>query len=210
MKEKILCVGFHKTGTTSLGNALEILGFNRLGWSGSNALKFHSGKIGELLRVSDQFDCFEDFPWPLLFKDFHQRHPQTKFILTKRSSMEIWFESLAQHCDRYPPSKTDFRRMLYDLDHPREDPAHVKRVHQQHIDSVRSYAARNDVPLLEMCMQPGVGWSELCDFLGVENPDAAFPLANVAPGGHGKRNTSARRRITGRLKATVRSLLNRS
>ncbi len=183
MAEKILGVGFHKTGTTSLGDALELLGYKRQGWKGENSLMFHKGDIDGLIQLTDEYDAFEDFPWPLLFREIHARHPQIKFILTHRKSMDVWFESLAQHCDRKPPSKTDFRRHLYGVENPRDAPEHVKAVHQAHIDDVRAYASKENIPLLELCPEDGDGWVALCAFLGKKVPKHPYPHSNKKPSG---------------------------
>ena len=181
MDEKILGVGFHKTGTTSLGDALALLGYSRMGWKGRHSIAFHDGKIDDLLRVTDEYQCFEDFPWPLLFAEIHKRHPQTKFILTQRLSMEKWYDSLVVHSDRKPPTKHSFVQYLYGIEHPREKPEHVKAVHQAHIDRVRAYAAEHGVPLLEFCPEKGDGWKELCAFVGKPVPDVPFPHSNKRP-----------------------------
>lgn len=181
MSEKILGVGFHKTGTTSLGSALKILGYSWQGWNTRISLDFHDGKIENLLTRSDDVDCFEDFPWPLLYKEIHARHSNVRFILTKRSTTDVWLQSLIKHCDRVPPKPSDFRRYLYGVDHPRENPDHVKAVHQRHIDDIRSYAQQHSVPLLEMCFEQGDGWTELCSFLNKPVPQMPFPLENQRP-----------------------------
>ena len=195
MAEKILGVGFHKTGTTSLGSALKTLGYSWQGWSESLSMEFHAGNIDALLKATDAREAFEDFPWPLLFKEIHARHPDTKFILTRRENMDVWFESLVRHCDRNPPTKSDFRRHLYGIEHPREDPEHVKAVHQKHIEDVRQYAQRYSVPLLEVCFTPGKdSWIPICDFLGKPIPNKPFPVSNQATSG------TTRQRIVRKIK----------
>lgn len=181
MAEKILGVGFHKTATTSLGDAFEMLGCSRQGWDDALAMKFHRGEIDQLIELTDQFDALEDFPWPLLYKEIHQRHPNVKFILTKRKSMDEWLDSLLRHCDRHPPKESDFRRYLYGIDHPREDPEHVLSVHQKHMDDVRAYSAENGIPLLEVCFETMDGWDELCHFLDKPAPKLPLPKSNQDP-----------------------------
>lgn len=202
MAEKILGVGFHKTGTTSLGHALKMLGYACQGWNDEMSMHFHEDCIDILLERTDACDAFEDFPWPLIFKDFHQRHPEVKFILTKRASMDVWFDSLVRHCDRSPPKKTDFRRHLYGVEHPREDPDHVRAVHQKHMDDVRAYACVHGIPLLEVCFETGDGWDPLCDFLGKQVPDKRFPVSNQDPA------RSKRERLTRGVRKVQRLVRN--
>lgn len=181
MTEKILCVGFHKTGTTSFGTAMQQLGYRWQGWNTENSLLYHAGQVEKLLRLTDEYDCLEDLPWPLLYREVFDRHPDTKFVLTARKNMDVWFDSLARHCDRYPPAASDFRRHLYDLDNPREDPERVRRIHQAHIDDVRTFASDNNIPLLEICFEQGDGWEVLCPFLGKPIPATPFPWSNQDP-----------------------------
>lgn len=205
MAPKILCVGFHKTGTTSFGTAMQQLGYRTQGWKSENSLLFHSGEIHQLLRITDDFDCFEDFPWPLLYRDLFYRHPETKFVLTRRKNLDVWFDSLARHCDRSPPQSTDFRRYLYGLNDPREDPDHVKRVHQQHIDDVRAFAVNNNIPFLEVCFEERDGWELICPFLGKAVPRKPFPWSNRDPGHSWKERLRRGRRKMARRIRTLTS-----
>jgi hypothetical protein len=102
-------------------------------------------------------------------------------VQTLRKDMDSWFESVAKHCDRNPPSKTDFRRYLYNVDDPRSQPKHVKHVHQKHIDDVRAYATKQGIPLLEVCFEQGDGWEKLCPFLEKPVPEESFPWLNRVP-----------------------------
>ena len=93
---KVFCIGFNKTGTTSLGRSLEILGyknssFNRIVWR-----KYYANNdINKILDYTAKFDSVDDLPWlkedmiPILDKAF----PNSKFIYLTREE-EAWKKSM--------------------------------------------------------------------------------------------------------------------
>lgn len=97
---KIFGIGDNKTGTTSLGTALEILGYNRLAhWPNSlRLLKWYNNNIHDILNkcilYANDFNNFNDFPWNLVdfYKYFDKNFPNSKFILTIRDPQK-WFNS---------------------------------------------------------------------------------------------------------------------
>lgn len=93
---KVFCIGYNKTGTTSLGKSLEMLGyrnssFNRIIWRNY----YEKGKTKKILHYASKFDSFDDLPWlkedmiPVLDKSF----PGSKFIYLERDE-ESWKKSL--------------------------------------------------------------------------------------------------------------------
>lgn len=95
-KGKVFCIGYNKTGTTSLGKSLEMLGFknssfNRVVWR----KYYKNNKIDEILKYTSKFDSFDDLPWlkedliPVLDKKF----PNSKFIYLERDE-ESWKKSI--------------------------------------------------------------------------------------------------------------------
>ena len=92
MAGKIFCIGFHKTGTTTLEVALQRLGYRVTGSFGTKDPDIAS-KVHELAyaKVPD-YDAFEDNPWPILYRDLDARFPGSKFILTRRPS-DAWIRS---------------------------------------------------------------------------------------------------------------------
>ena len=61
---KIFEIGVAKTGTTSLGRAYEILGFNHKAEDPDLYLKFTDNYDYEVLfEVIDKYDAFQDGPW---------------------------------------------------------------------------------------------------------------------------------------------------
>jgi len=97
---KIFGISDNKTGTTTLGAALNILGFSPCAEFGaSKRLIGHvENDVYDLLEPSiafaNNFRNFNDFPWNLLdfYKHFDRKFKNSKFILTVRDP-KVWFKS---------------------------------------------------------------------------------------------------------------------
>lgn len=100
---KVIGVGFHKTGTTSLGTAFRALGLRSTGWLRESASLYKRGHAEALLDIAEDFDGFEDIPWFLLYPKLVERFPGSKLVLTKRKNMDVWFNSLVKHVGRREP-----------------------------------------------------------------------------------------------------------
>ncbi len=94
---KVLGVGLHKTGTTTLGTCLKHFGLKHQAWSREGFGKWIDNRQEELLEIAEQYDSFEDFPWALMYAEFDRKFPGTRFILTRRKDGETWFRSVCKH-----------------------------------------------------------------------------------------------------------------
>jgi hypothetical protein len=92
----VFCVGFHKTGTTSLQAALQILGYRVCGVRLELASSLLMGDVAATLRLTDRYDAFRDNPWPALYRELDVRHPKSRFILTTRTE-DAWLHSVVRH-----------------------------------------------------------------------------------------------------------------
>lgn len=172
----IVGVGFQKTGTSSLRDALRTLGY-RVGDNNHQVLwPYLHGNMGRVLRKLKQFDAVEDNPWPLMYKDLDALVPGSKFILTVRDP-ERWFESVARHIG-------DFRDPMHEWIYgrgkglPKDDKAHTLDVYNRHNKAVVDHFKDRPKDLLVVDFTQGAGWDELCAFLGHPVPDTPFPHAN--------------------------------
>ncbi len=104
----------------------------------------------------------------------------TKFILTRRPSAEVWYESLCKHAARRGPNEV--RKAIYGHAMPHDQRAEHVRFYEDHLDLVRAYFANRPGDLLEVCWEEGDGWNELAAFLDLPAPDLPMPHANRAPG----------------------------
>jgi hypothetical protein len=197
---KVFCIGFHKTGTTSLYAALTQLGFKVTGpieerWS-AERLRREGAKL--CVEIARRYDAVEDMPWPIFFRELDAAYPGSKFILSLREP-GAWFASIEKH---FGEGDNEMHRFIYGDAHgsaprSRERWIAVKTAHEA---AVRAhFLGRAD--LLEMDLARGDGWEKLCPFLAVRAPSTPFPV----------KNTSAdRQTVAYRLKRKVIRALGRT
>ena len=173
---KIFCIGFHKTGTKSLGAALRILGYSVCGPIGTRDSDIAS-KVHQLaFSYTDKFDAFQDNPWPLLYKDLDRSYPGSKFILTIRP-MESWIKSAVNH---FGTEDTPMRKWIYTVGHPAGNELLYMNRHLSHIVDVLLYFKNRPDDLLVLNITSGEGWEKLCPFLN--KPIPLIPFLNVNKG----------------------------
>lgn len=197
MALKVVGAGFGRTGTLSLKNALEKLGF---------------GPCYHMFEVIERPDhiamwhrlAFEGvIDWDLLFKDFQStvdwpaahywreladHYPGAKVLLSLRSP-ESWYQSMTDTIykamtmpvpEDIPPARRQQMEMVRKIvvedtfDGRFEDKAHAIEVFNRHNDEVR----RTIPPERLLVFDAKQGWEPLCRFLGVPVPDEPFPHLN--------------------------------
>ena len=175
---KIFCVGFHKTGTTSLYAALTTLGFKVTGtvgegWSVDDLERDGAQKC---ILMMEEFDAAEDMPWPLFFRELDEAYPGSKFILTVRDT-EQWYTSLDNH---FGEKATNLNAFAYGREYARARGAKEKWVdtYKAHNEAVREYFQARPDDLLEIDLASGDGWEKLCAFLDKPVPNEPFPVKN--------------------------------
>lgn len=199
MTMKIFGIGLNKTGTTTLGVCLQQLGYRHTSSNLELTRCLGRGELEPVLAFADRYDSFEDWPWPLLYRELDQRYPGSKFILTTRRDAETWLRSLKNHATLTGP--TDFRRVAYGHDMPHGHEAeHIER-YERHNREVREYFRDRPEDFLEVCWETGSGWKELGAFLGREVPDLPLPHTNRSAD---KRSRLLWRRATRLLSAALR------
>ncbi len=170
----------NRTGTTTLGECLQHWGYAHASFLREEFELWREGEIEKLVRRARSFDSFEDWPWALVFRDLDVAFPQSKFILTRRSSPEVWFASLCRHADRTGP--TSYREAIFGTAMPHEHRAAHIEFYERHLEDVRTYFQGRPDDLLEVCWEEGDGWAELAQFLKMPDPLTPFPHANrLAP-----------------------------
>jgi hypothetical protein len=138
------------------------------------------GDIDGLMQWIEEYDSFEDWPWPLLYREIDNRYPGAKFLLTRRRDSDAWFRSLCRHARRTGP--TEIRKHVYGYEMPHGHRDEHVRIYEDHLRSVRSYFSNRPGDLLEVCWEEGDGWAELSAFLGLEEPAISFPHENRRKG----------------------------
>lgn len=171
---KVFCIGFHKTGTTSMKKALEILGFDVCGTVG-----VHNSNLEENIKKLahsqiDGCDAFQDNPWPVLYEEIDRWVEDSKFILTCRDE-KSWLPSVL---NQFGEKSTPMREYIYGVGDPSgNEEVYLKR-YKKHNKEVREYfQGRKD--FLEFDIEKSKNRCKLiCNFLNKEVPEKDFPHAN--------------------------------
>ena len=169
---KVIGIGMSKTGTTTLGACLEILGFMpHKGHDPSLSTLYREKRDPEpLLRYAAPYRTLEDAPWYHLYRELDECYPGSKFILTVRKDSLTHARSSWEHgirAGRRSGQCTD--------DYLREKTA----AYEAHNRAVREYFKFRPHDLLVICWENGDGWDQLCPFLGVVRPATALPHRNT-------------------------------
>ena len=197
---KVFCVGFQKTGTTSLEAALKMLGYSVASIFGRDwpIEKLRRDYVQTGLEIALNHDAVEDMPWPLMYRELDEAFPGSKFILTWREP-DRWIKSIVSHFGANPAVLQQF---TYGDDAPfpvgHED--HYRHVYEMHNAEVRAYFRDRPDDLLEMNLTQGDGWEKLCAFLTVPVPGVPFPRENSA---------QARQTLAWRVRKRLKRLRNR-
>jgi Sulfotransferase domain len=183
---RIFGIGMHKTATTSLARALEVLGYDTAHWKNAHWAK----AIWEEMKARGSSPTLErsyalcDLPIPLLFRELDAAYPESKFILTLRTE-DSWIESVRTHwSDKNPwraqwdtdPFTHRIHRELYSGIRFNE-PVMRERFRRHNADVLEHFKDRPQ-NLLVMNMSAGAGWYELCGFLRRVIPDGPYPREN--------------------------------
>jgi|19_taG_2_1085344.scaffolds.fasta_scaffold03976_4 hypothetical protein len=161
---KVMCVGAAKTGTTTCGDI-----FNKLGLKNTALNKvlwkkhFLKNKFGVIYEHFNKYDSFNDWPWKGLYKEFDERHPNSKFILTQRknyktAALSAWYHNNSPQSN--PPDKFLEKRI---------------KVLKEWDQDILNYFKDRKNDLLVVCWENGDEWGKVCNFLGLPIPDIKFP-----------------------------------
>jgi hypothetical protein len=91
---RVICVGFNKTGTTTIGRCFDILGIGPVAEPRSQYVNyielskaiFESNDYQSALSAARYFRAFQDRPWNMgdMYQYLDVAYPRSKFILTER------------------------------------------------------------------------------------------------------------------------------
>jgi len=182
---KIFCIGLNKTGTRSLSDALEVLGFRSLHWGGGDpATALHRGpeiRMAVERALADGRPLLEDIEDADAYSDIlalstnfdvlDEQYPESKFILTVRD-LDDWLDSRRRHVETNAARRArgEYAGTFLTVDYSAWTSERM-----EHEGRVRAYFADRPDDLLVLDISAGDGWERLCPFLGVPIPDVAFP-----------------------------------
>lgn len=177
---KIFGIGLSKTGTSSLAQALTLLGYKTRDYPGLS--HYSTGDLSSIdPALLEEFDALTDTPIPSFFRELDARFPDAKFILTLRDR-EGWLNSCKKQFTQKLADKQNeaHNRLFMDLyDSTVFDEEKFSSGYDRFVQSVHDHFKDRPGKLLTMNVVAGDGWEKLCPFLGKPLPDLPFPKANV-------------------------------
>lgn len=185
---KVFCIGFYKTGTTTLFEALRILGYHTVNgdtpgsYPGADdgATLVRQIEAGDYrLPTFERFDAFTDNPYFAIWRQIYAQFPDAKYILTVRDE-QPWIAS----CVKFYRNRR-IRPMRVWMFGPHADPSRSPESRQTWLDAYRTHNAAireffkdREHQFLELEPTREPGWDRLCDFLGAPIPGRPWPHAN--------------------------------
>ena len=173
---KIFCIGFHKTGTRSLGRALTILGYKVHFQTNTQDMNIADNITDIIDNMDMSYDAFIDNPWALMFKRIDQNYPGNRYILSLRST-EHWIGSVVRY---FGEKTTPMREHIYGMGAGSpvgNETIYIER-YEQHNQEVMNYFSKRPNDLLVMNFENGDDWRMLCPFLDLPIPPQPFPHLN--------------------------------
>ncbi len=193
---KVIGAGFGRTGTKTLKDVLEQLGFGPC----YHMYEVHDrpadidvwrkaadGELPDWDRLFQGFNAGVDWPICNFWKELSEHYPDARFILSERDP-EAWFGSISKtifETFRIPPEEgSEFyslrqmtRALIYRniFDEDVENKAHVLAAYARHNEAVKA-----GLPAARLLSyDPSEGWEPLCAFLDVPVPREPFPHTNT-------------------------------
>lgn len=197
---KIFCIGFNKTGTTSLRNYFHSEGFS----SGDqqafehnlNSYRFKNYSTFIEMIKNDFWgsNLFQDIPFslPNFYKELYKEFPNAYYILTTRNSAEEWYNSLINwNLERFrqihkPYDSFYVHRgwvvgLLTDCyGAPKYDPYNKEiliEVYNKHNQEVKEFF-KGKSNFIELNLAQEKDTSRLGKFLGIQFKNKDFPHSN--------------------------------
>jgi hypothetical protein len=181
--DKIFCIGFYKTGTTTLYDALRALGYHTV--NGDTPGSYPGADDGAtLIKQIDAgnfrlptFDMFN--PYFRIWRQIYDLYPDAKYVLTVRDE-DRWIES----CVKFYRNRR-LRPMRVWMFGPHANPARSPESRQAWLDAyrahnaaVRDFFASRGQQFFEFDPTREGSWDRLCAFLGAPVPGQPWPHAN--------------------------------
>lgn len=164
---KVFCIGYNKTGTTTLGQSLKMLGYRNSSFNKKVWQKYYKqNRIDKVLKYTAKFESFDDLPWlkkemiPLLDRTF----PGSKFIDMHREEGS-WKKSMSQWGKKQTGNAVDIDRALEGF-----------RAHKKFIDEY--FKDFPDDRFIRLDVKDPEGFQKLADFLGKDCDRKSFPHFN--------------------------------
>ena len=191
-RRKVFCIGFNKTGTTTIKRSVRELGFvlgdQRL--AEPMLRDWHENRYEPILRYCRSAQVFQDVPFSLpgMYEALDTEFPGSRYILTVRDSSEQWYASITRFHGKLwgggkvPPSydqlaesdyvykgwPADFMKWIFGT--PEDKPYDLETLiacYDQHTADVKDYFAGRPDDLLVLNVAESGAYQALCAFLDV-------------------------------------------
>lgn len=177
---KIFCIGHQKTGTSSLGLALQKLGMRsvRLSFAVNEMIRGSAPRNLNLpwIAPAEQTeaiwasvrataagaDAIYDSPAAYFVERLDREFPGSKFVMTMRQP-EKWLESYKKF---FPDRNGRLHRWMYGVPNLLGNEEKFLKVYRERNEAIFKYFANRPKDLLVMDLSAGDGWFELISFLG--------------------------------------------
>lgn len=177
---RIFNIGLNRAGTTSLTEALGLLGIRAVhhrheGQRLYDIMRANAEARRPVLHGLEMYDAFSDFAGHEFYPLLDRQYPYSRFILTNRD-LESWLDSRERKVAKNLASAT-YRHAFRTVDRP----GWMKH-RTEYLAALDRYFARRPGDFLVINIPAGEGWEKLCPFLGLPIPDLPFPFRNrLAP-----------------------------
>lgn len=169
---KVFCIGYAKTGTTSLHKALRILGYRsvRLPYL---PLFYKEGAERFIKKIKKcNYDAFVDYPLGMgdLYQKIDKAIPNSKFILTIRDKKS------------FTKSYVNFYKHSSWTEMQIKNPQKLKQLlekYEKRNNQIIEYFKDKPSQLLVISIIEGDRWKKLCNFLDKTIPNKPFPHKNI-------------------------------
>ena len=182
---RIFAIGLNKTGTTTLGQALTMLGVPTIDYPTDSRTLEQLEQGDYKLDILKCYKAVTDMPVGFFYPQLDKLYPGSRFILTVRDKPS-WLRSVRDHWPfvmDWARHEEEFRRFtyyaftaVYGSPHYNED--RYSYVYDSHEQGIRTYFSGRPDDLLIMNISAGDGWEKLCPFLGIPIPGKPFPHLN--------------------------------
>ncbi|XP_031569413.1 uncharacterized protein LOC116303928 [Actinia tenebrosa] len=192
---KVICAGVPKTGTTSMAQALRILGYKTYDFPEQTSFfidewddLFTRGKMPDFQAMFKDVDAVTDTPASFVFEELFESFPDAKVILLVRDNERVWAKSYSEHLKLVYwwttiyfrlPNRKMWRVMTSLIDflgspNPSSSFVHIKQ-YKWYNQRVQQLTPKDKLLVFNVKQ----GWKPLCEFLGRKVPDEQFPRVNV-------------------------------
>jgi hypothetical protein len=184
--QKVFGLGLSKTGTSSLGEALTLLGITTIQYPHDRKTLAELRSGNYKLSILEEYQGVVDISVAPYYAQLDRVYPASKFILTVRDnhswlrSIEAHWRSIGARMNKDPQYK-EFTEFIWacvygSLEYNKD---RFLFVYDTHARNVRDYFRSRPEDLLVLDICGGDGWEKLCRFLGLSIPSTRFPHANI-------------------------------